>query len=177
MSKVFPILILLVLVHTLSAQNFKPSGTESKVTFKIKNFGSTVDGSFSGLKGSVVFDEANLSTAQIDLTVDAATIDTGIGMRDNHLRKKDYFNVTEYPAIRFVSTKLTSSNSGTGLATGKLTIKNVTREIAVPFTYAQSNNQLKLKGEFKINRRDFGVGGSSISMADELKVFVEIVAN
>lgn len=170
------LILLLQSGHAAIAQDYKPLDSESKITFAIKNFGSTVEGSFKGLKGTIAFDEVNLNSARVDVTVDVATINTGIGMRDNHLRKKDYFHASEYPVIRFVSLKLTSLKPGVGSVTGQLTIKNVTREVTVPFTYSKSNTQLKLKCEFKINRRDFGVGGNSISMADELKVFVEIIA-
>lgn len=176
MSRKLLVIISLLLASAASAQNYRPLDSESKITFAIKNFGTTVEGSFKGLRGTIAFDEVNLTSARVDVTVDVATINTGIGMRDNHLRKKDYFHASEYPVIRFVSSKLTSLKPGVGSVTGQLTIKNLTREVIVPFTYSKSNTQLKLKCEFKINRRDFGVGGNSISMADELKAFVEIIA-
>ncbi|QOI98183.1 MAG: YceI family protein [Flammeovirgaceae bacterium] len=159
------------------AQVYVPVDALSKIDFKIKNFGSTVDGSFKGLKGTINFDPAQLSSAAFDVTINAATIDTGIGMRDNHLRKSDYFNVKEYPTIRFVSGKVEQSTKpNVAIITGKLTIKKTTKEISFPFRYSYAGDLLQLTGEFRINRREFGVGGSSISLADELTVLLDVRA-
>jgi polyisoprenoid-binding protein YceI len=171
-------IFILISYSFTQAQVYKPVDTESKVSFAIKNFGSTVDGTFKGLKGTITFDAANLTTAQFDVNVNAATIDSGIGMRDNHLRKPDYFGVTDFPTIRFVSTKVEKSGKiNEAIVTGKLTIKKTTKEITFPFRYSQSNDVLQFIGEFKINRRDFSVGGNSFSLADELIVFLDVKAS
>ncbi len=169
------ILIFGVLYSGTFAQTFIPDDTSSKVNFKIKNFGSTVDGSLNGLKGTISFDAARLSNSKFDVTVNAATIDTGIGMRDNHLRKPDYFGATDFPLIRFVSTKvIASAKPNEAIITGKLTIKKTTKEISFPFSYSLSNVGLQFKGEFQLNRRDFNVGGSSLSLSDELTVLLDV---
>ncbi len=163
------------LVH---AQVYVPDHVTSRVSFKIKNFGSTVDGTFKGLKGIINFDDSNLANALFDVTIDASTINTGIGMRDNHLRKPDYFGVATFPTIRFVSSKVEkSSKMNEAIVTGKLTIKKTTKEISFPFRYRDAIGVLQFTGEFKINRRDFGVGGSSISLADELTVLLDVRAS
>jgi len=168
-------LCLIVLYSIVQAQVYVPVDATSKVNFKIKNFGSTVDGSFTGLKGTINFDASNLSNARFDVTINAATIDTGIGMRDNHLRKPDYFGVADFPTIRFVSSKVEKSGKANeNLITGKLTIKNTTKEISFPFQHGEANDVLKFTGGFKINRRDFNVGGSSISLSDELIVLLDV---
>jgi polyisoprenoid-binding protein YceI len=167
-----------ILVSYSFAQVYKPVDAESKVSFAIKNFGSTVEGTFKGLKGSITFDAANLATAQFDVNVNAATIDSGIGMRDNHLRKPDYFGVTDFPTIRFISTKVEKSGKiNEAIVTGKLTIKKTTKEITFPFRYSQTNDVLQFIGEFKINRVDFSVGGNSFSLIDELIVFLDVKAS
>ena len=158
------------------AQPYTPVDASSSISFKIKNFGSTVDGRFSGLSGSIFFDESNVSAASFQVTVESKTIDTGIGLRDSHLRKKDYFAVSEHATIRFASSSVTLAKPGSGTVTGRLTIKKTTKEISVPFTYVLSGNTIRFKGEFALNRRDFGVGGGSISLADEVKVFLEVTA-
>jgi polyisoprenoid-binding protein YceI len=95
-------------------------------------------------------------------------------MRDNHLRKEEYFDVKNFPYIRFVSTKITtSSKSGTLFLFGNLTIKNVTREISFPFTAVTQQGGYLFTGEFRINRIDFGVGESS-AVADNLTVFLKV---
>jgi polyisoprenoid-binding protein YceI len=171
-------IFLLVSYSFAQAQVYAPLDGKSKVSFTIKNFGSTVDGTFKGLKGSINFDAANLATAQFDVSINAATIDTGIGMRDNHLRKADYFGVNDFPAIRFVSTKVEKSTKvNEAIITGKLTIKKTTKEITFPFRYSDTNGVLQFDGEFKINRRDFSVGGNSFSLSDELIVLLDVKAS
>lgn len=167
--------LLLTICVASSAQNYSPADDFSTVSFKIKNFGSTVNGTFKGLKGTIAFDAAAVTDARFDVTINAATIDTGIGMRDNHLRKPEYFGVTDFPTIRFVSTKVEKSGKANeAIITGKLTIKKTTKEISFPFRFDEANGVMQFTGEFKINRRDFSVGGSSISLADELTVFLDV---
>src|ERR1700744_66172 len=89
----------------LSAQEYKPIDDSSSVEFGIKNFGVTVSGTVKGLKGSVHFEPGNLATAAVAVSVDAKTINTGIDMRDNHLKKDDFFYVDSFPTMTFKSTK------------------------------------------------------------------------
>ena len=97
-------------------------------------------------------------------------------MRDEHLRKPEYFDVKKYPVIRFLSNRITTSTqAGTLFITGKLTIKNVTREISFPFTAVPQQDGYLFTGEFKINRLHFGVGESS-SVADNLTVSLKVFA-
>ena len=152
-----------------------PVTGESKVEFKIRNFGFGVSGKFSGLTGKIVFDPASTANSSVSVSVDANSVDTDNDTRDNHLRKEDYFDVKNYPRIQFVSTSIVKGKkTGEFIINGKLTIKKVTRDISFPFTAKSQANGYLLKGEFKINRRDFGVGGSS-TISDNLMVCLEVV--
>jgi len=123
------------------------------------------------LKGNISFDPSNLSTALFDLNVDAATVNTGINSRDNHLRKEEYFNVNKFPSITFLSTKVTASNKdGIFIVSGNITIKGITKNISFPFTAQARQNGYLFKGTFKLNRRDFQVGGGSLVLSDNLEV-------
>lgn len=168
--------ILFLFVNLAIAQQFKPVDEGSEVSFKIKNFGINVGGSFTGLKGKLVFDPDNLEGALFDVTVDAKTINTGVNQRDEHLRKEEYFDVDKYPNIHFASTKITTSTNKDYLFVfGKLTIKDVTKEISFPFKATKKGEDYLFEGEFKINRRDYNVGGGSITMADELTMNLSVV--
>lgn len=130
-----------------------------------------VDGSFTGLKGKIIFNPYDLSTASFDVFVDAASINTGIDMRDKHLMKAEYFDVKNFSTIRFVSTKVElASTQGKYWATGNLTIKRKTKEIKFPFTVQQTTEAYLFMGTFPLNRRDFEIGSGSLSMADELNI-------
>jgi polyisoprenoid-binding protein YceI len=159
------------------AQHYIPSQDGSDVKFKIKNFGVNVGGSFTGLQGSVHFEPKNFTASSFDVTVDAATVNTGIGARDKHLRKDDYFNVAEHPRIHIKSTKIATANKeGWLYFFGTLTIKGVTKEISFPFQATEKNGGYIFTGGFKINRRDFKVGGNSFSLSDNLTVDLSVFA-
>lgn len=157
------------------SQQYKASDEGSSIKFKIKNFGFETGGSFTGLKGTVSFDPGDVKKDSLDLSVDANTINTDNSMRDGHLRKEDYFDVQNYPRIRFVSTSVTVDRNAHFTATGKLTIKNTTREISIPFTATPKDGGYIFTGEFKLNRRDFQVGGSS-TISNGLTVYFSVFA-
>jgi polyisoprenoid-binding protein YceI len=159
-----------------SAHRFIPADNGSNITFQIKNLGINSTGSFSGLKGRIVFDPQNPATASFDVSVDASTINTDNDMRDSHLKNADYFDVSNYPQIRFVSTAITpSGKNGRYTITGKLTIKNTTKELSWPFIAVPMGNDFIFSGTFQINRKDFGVGGSS-TISNSLTVSLSVLA-
>lgn len=159
------------------SQVYKPVDNQSSVKFKIKNFGfNNVTGSFKGIQGTIQFHPENPAASSMDVTVDAKSVNTGINLRDNHLRKEEYFDVKKYPSIRFVSSKITASpTAGTLFIIGKLTIKNVTREVSFPFTAVPQDGGYLFTGEFRINRIHFQVGESS-SVSDNLTVTLKVFA-
>lgn len=167
---------LLLLTASTMPQKLIPSDNGSSVKFRIKNFGFNVTGSFKGLQGSIRFDPNDLASSQFDVSINAKTINTGIDMRDNHLRKSDYFDVENYPQIRFVSVKISpSTKPGTLFIFGRLTIKSVTKEISFPFRATPNDGGYLFSGEFTINRREFKVGGGS-TISDNLTVMLSVIA-
>ena len=169
--------IALFCVVTAFGQNYTPADDGSKVRFVIKNFGINTGGTFEGLAGTITFDPANLANASFNVTVDAKTVDTDLEARDNHLRKEEYFDVEKYPKVSFKSTKITTTNKdGYLFMFGVITIKNISKEISFPFKQTSKDGGILFDGEFKLNRLDFGVGGKSFSMSDELNVELSIFA-
>jgi polyisoprenoid-binding protein YceI len=157
------------------AQQWKPVANGNKISFRIKNFGVNVEGMFTSLDGIIRFDPDNPLNSQFQVTVETASLTSGIELRDKHLRKPEYLDVGTYPQIKFTSQKITAgSEKDTWILTGLLTIKKVTKEISFPFKAIPKKNNYMLMGEFKINRRDFDVGGSSFSMADTLNVSIAV---
>jgi len=174
--KRFFLLLTCGMIGFFANAQYKPVDLGSSVHFKIKNFGFNVSGSFSGLDGRIEFDPDNLSTASFDVSIDANSINTDNNMRDNHLREDTYFDVKNYPRIHFVSTKVTPSNKqGILFIFGKLTIKKTTKDISFPFTATPSGDGYLFKGDFKLNRRDYDVGGSS-TISDNLELSLSVLA-
>jgi polyisoprenoid-binding protein YceI len=177
MKSLFLGFISTVFFNSLFSQSFTPVDNGSRVHFVIDNFGIGTGGNFTGLSGTIKFDPANPTTADFDVSVDAASIDTDIESRDNHLRRTEYFDVKKYPKLLFKSTRVTKANkNGYLYVFGQITIKGVTKEINFPFTVTPKNNDFLFEGTFKLNRRDFGVGKGSISLSDNLTVSLSIYA-
>lgn len=176
MKKITILLFFSLMLIKVEAQNYLPSDAGSTIKFAIKNFGLSTGGTFTGIKGDIKFDAANYSAASFTVTINATTINTNNQSRDKHLRKEEYFDVEKYPIISFVSSSVSTAKAGSFLMQGKLTIKGITKDIAFPFTATAQNNDYLFAGSFKINRRDFSVGGSSMVLGDNLEVSLSIVA-
>ncbi len=155
---------------------YGPEGkvTSHKITFKIKNAGFTVDGSFSDVNAEIDFDPKNLEKSVLRGSVGVASITTGIDMRDRDLLARKYFYAEKYPRIRMVSKKFKSLGKDRFTGTFDLTIRDVTKEIEVPFTHSRKENNEVFKGEFSVDRRDFGVGSNSIILSDNVRIFIEV---
>jgi len=160
----------MLMMAELSMAQLKPVDDQSKVSFRIKNLGFGVTGTFSGLQGHIRFDPAKPADALFDVTVNAASVNTDNSTRDEHLRGETYFDVKKYPVIRFVSDAVTA-----GQVTGKLTVKDITKTISFPFTATHTGGGYTFSGSFHINRRDFHVGGGS-TISDNLDVTLQVVA-
>lgn len=167
------IIILSILISGSAFAQYKPTDQGSSLQFTIKNFGFDVGGKFTGLQGEIIFDPLNLSNSKIDVTIDANSVNTDNSLRDSHLRGESYFDVKKYPRIHFESTKIIPTKNGAFMLTGKLTIKKQTEVFSFPFTATPSSSGYQFSGAFKINRRDFDVGGTS-TLANELVVMLNV---
>jgi polyisoprenoid-binding protein YceI len=149
----------------------------SEVKFTIKNAGISVDGKFKTFTADIKFDPEHLDKSHIEGSIDVNSIDTGIGSRDKHLRSDDYFDVPKYPKITFKSEQI-FKYEGNYIARGKLTIKDVTKEILVPIHFTpKEGGKAHFKSTLLLNRIDYGVGGKSLMMSDELTATLEIEAS
>lgn len=146
----------------------------SSVTFKIKNAGIGVDGSFKGFQGTVKFNPDDLSSSKFNVSVESKTIDTDNKTRDNHLREDEYFDVEKYPKILMKSIKIEKDKQNNYKATFDLTLKGKTKSVSFPFSYSKTTTGYNLKGVFEINRRDYNVGGSSWILSDDVKIFIDL---
>jgi len=173
--KVFLSLLFLIRILSINAQQYKPVDEKSEVKFSIKNFGLNTEGSLTGLKGTIKFDPANVAASSFNVSVDVNTINTGIDSRDSHIKKEDYFDAAKFSTISFVSTNITA-NQNQYTVTGNLTIKGITKPVSFPFTVQTENNDVMFNGNFSINRKDFGVGGSSAVLSNTVNITLKVFA-
>lgn len=135
----------------------------------------SADGRFGRLAGEIRLDESRPDTASGRLTVDVASIDTGIRMRDNHLRGDDFFHVELHPEATFVTSSV-RREADRWVVAGQLTIRGVTRPVTVPVTVTGSEGTIRIVGELSVSRREFGVAYQSVlnPIRDEVRVWFEL---
>lgn len=150
--------------------------TSSSVTFTARNLGISVNGTIGGLKADIRFKPDNLQASSIGATVDVNTLNTDNSERDAHLREDEFFDVAHYPQITLKSISFKHRGSDKYLGKFNLTIKNKTRQVDIPFTYTESNGTQVFKGSFKINRLDYGVGGSSLILSNDISISISVEA-
>jgi polyisoprenoid-binding protein YceI len=152
------ILAALALPRAAEAQplRFRIQPEASEITFRATSRLMNADGRFSRFSGDVVVDPALLTGGRVTLTIDASSLDTGIEMRDNHLRSSDFFEVERFPTVAFQSLRIEAAGRRATVV-GRLTLHGVTREIAVPIDVQITSTALVASGEFIVNRGEYGM--------------------
>ena len=151
---------------TISAQQLPIDYSGVKVTFNYVD--KDVDGSLSGLEGTIKFDPNDLAGSSISGSVDVNTLSTGIGLRNWHLKTGAYFNADDYPKMTYQSTGFQKTDDGY-LMNGKLTIKDKTLD--VPFNFTYSNKVFT--GTAEIYALDYDV--SPTKKREDSKVTIKVV--
>jgi polyisoprenoid-binding protein YceI len=128
--------------------------------YSIKFSGSKVVGILSGLKGTIMFNENDLKNSKMDIEVDVTTIKTGKDGMDEHAKNSSWFDAAKYPKITFKSSGFTKAATGF-LVQGELTLHGVKKLMSIPFTFINRGNRAEFVGNFKINRKDYGINGNS----------------
>jgi polyisoprenoid-binding protein YceI len=172
--KKLPLLLLFPILFNAAMAQVKQSVVKSSVIFHIKNLGFNVDGNLGGLQADILFDPANVASSKIDASVETKTINTDNEGRDKHLKKDDYFDVEKYPKIRIKSVSLKHKGGENFMGMFDVTIKDKTKQIEIPFKYTEAGKAATFTAKFKLNRVDFGVGGKSMILSDELTVDIQL---
>lgn len=137
----------------------------SKIGFEVE-FGGLFDvsGRFNSIHGTLLLDETDLTKTSATVIIDAESIDTGVGLRDRHLKSDDFFDVENHPRIIFSSNGV-EQKEGNFVMTGDLTMHGITRNIEIPFFLIHGekpdswkNFRVTLGGKTKLKRTDFGIG-------------------
>lgn len=185
-----PIIVTLALTFPLfgygATWQFDPD--HSSFQFKVRHLTvSNVKGSFGKFRASATVDDKDISNLKIEVTIDATSVDTGHAKRDEHLRGPDFFDVTKYPTISFVSKKVEGVDTSKLKILGDLTIRGVTREITLDVD-GPTQEVKDPWGGFRrgasaagrINRKDFGItwnaalDAGGFVVGDEVDIYVEV---
>ncbi|HEX2162600.1 MAG TPA: YceI family protein [Thermoanaerobaculia bacterium] len=177
-------LLALALAAPAAAETWTIDKPHTNVAFSVRHFVTNVPGSFRDFGGQIVYDAANPAASSVELTVQAASIDTNNDQRDNHLRSPDFFEVEKYPTWTFTSKKVAPLGDDTLAVTGDLTIKGVTKEVTVPVqVLGVLGDKAGFQTEFTIDRKEYGVtwnraldAGGAV-LGDEVTILLTVEAN
>jgi polyisoprenoid-binding protein YceI len=150
---------------------------------------SNVTGSFQKMSGTVQYDPADISKTVVDVTIDAASVDTRNDSRDKDLRSDSFFDVQKYPTLAFKSTHAEAAGPGKIKLSGDLTIHGVTKQVSfdvdgpTPPINMQGSMRMGASARTVINRKDFGLmwnrliegGGAVVSDNVTINLDVELV--
>lgn len=144
-------------------------GKDYNVDFSAKG----VNGIFKTLTGTVNFDEAKLSESKFVFTIDVNSINTGNGLQNKHALGDEWFNADKYPNIKFTSSSFEKKDNGYSVK-GKLTVKDITKEVTLPFTFTKSGSKGKITSSFSVDRSVYNVGKAGGDVGNTIKINVTI---
>ncbi len=138
--------------------------------YSVKFDGGDPSGEFTGLKGTIQFDEKNLATSKFEVSIDVASINTGNGMKNTHAKAAGWFDAEKNPTINFTSATITRTATGFE-AKGTLEMHGVKKDFVMPFTFANNT----FASAFEVNRLDFNLDdGKHAKMSPTMKVTINV---
>jgi polyisoprenoid-binding protein YceI len=139
----------------------------------------SIEGTFDKWKATLTFRTPDASTGVLDIKVQAASVNTGSGLKDGTLRGKDFFDVQQNPTITFVSKKIVQTGPDTFEVDGDFTIRGVTKtEILTLTVTGKGTGSGSIKGTMAFDRKEYGMnsGIAFIKIADRVEVTVDLKA-
>lgn len=187
MKRVIGIIALFALAaYAFAADALNIDTAHSSVQFTVRHMLiSNVPGSITGITGSINYDPQDVTKSSVDVTIKVSTINTANENRDKDLRGPNFFDTDKYPEAHFVSKKI-EKHGDQLVAIGDLTIKDVTKQIELPFELSAGNTPfgpaVGISASTKINRKDFHInynrlmdnGGAVVS--DDVKLEINLEA-
>ena len=162
----------------------------TSINFMIMHILTPVHGKFEDFNIDLHFDPENLEESSINVSIQVASINTGWGPRDDHLKTADWFDADEYPVMSFNSSSIINKGGGNYIAKGKLKIKDVEKEIELPFKLVGikqiiSAEMKQMLGDvdevasfevsYSLNREEYNVGTGTSTPGSAAKVYSEVV--
>lgn len=181
-SKSFLILLLcLAMPIAYAAIQWTMQPRQSELAFIATQAGAQFEGKFEEFTADIRFDPKDLTSSRFDVTIDMASVNTRDSERDGILKGEDLFAVKQYPTARYVAETFVDKGNGQYSAPGKLTLRNVTKEVPIEFTFTEDSKGTWLKGTASLKRLDFGVGQGDWkdtgTVANEVKVRFALLLN
>ena len=187
-ASITAVLFALTLPALAAAATWTIDPDHSNVGFKIRHLMvSNVKGSFEKFTGTVDLNEKDITKSKVDVSIETASINTNVELRDAHLKSADFFDVVKYPAMTFKSKKVAKAGKDKLKVTGDLTLHGVTKEVVLNVD-GPSKEIKDLYGNIRkgasatatINRKDFGLNWNKaletggVVVGDEVSIIIEI---
>ena len=173
----------------MTTSNWNIDLTHSGINFSIRHMVvSKVRGRFGSYTGKLELNENDLSRSQVEVQIDAASIDTGVEQRDGHLRSADFFDTEKYPRLTYKSRRIEKQSDDRYRVIGDLTIRDVTREVPLDVEFGGrakdpwGNERAGFTARASIERKDFGLGWNQVLEAggvlvgDRVDIDIELEA-
>lgn len=164
-----------------AATTYTLDRSHSNVEFSVRHLMSKVRGSFNDFAATVVMDD-DPAKSSVEFTIQATSIDTGNGDRDNHLRSGDFFDVANQPTIRFKSSSVKKTGANSYDVTGELTMRGVAKVITLPVSFLgemkdpRGKSKVGFETATRLNRKEYGINWNraldqgGFLLADEVDV-------
>lgn len=180
--------LFLAIPASLPADTWELDPAHTGVHFKVRHLMvSNVRGDFEKFGGKIVYDEQDVSKSSADITIDAASINTRVAKRDEHLKSPDFLDAAKHPFLTFQSKAVEKTGDGRLRMIGDLTIRGVTREVALdiegptpPIKDLQGMTRVGGTASAKINRKDFGltwnkaIETGGVVVGDEVEITIDV---
>jgi polyisoprenoid-binding protein YceI len=171
----------------VDADRYVIDKAHSYVGFTVRHMMVTnVRGKFNKFEGEILLDQKDITKSSANFTIETASVDTDHERRDKHLRSDDFFNAEQYPVLTFRSRRVVRKGKDLSLV-GDLTIRDVTREVVIPFemtgpVQAGDRKRIGVEAHLTINRFDYGLkynrmAEATVVVAPDVKVELNIEAN
>lgn len=171
---------------TARASDWELDPAHTTATFAVRHLMvSTVKGSFENVSGTVNLDEANPARSKVEITIDAASVNTRNGARDGHLKSPDFFDVAQHPKLVFKATRIDKAGKDRFKVVGDLTMRGVTHPVTLdvegPTPAVKDMTGRLVRGVVargKLNRKDWGLvwnkalEGGGVLVSDEVQLEV-----
>jgi len=178
--------VVLAASPAMGAETFTIDKGHSEVGFQIRHMMSKVRGRFTDFEGRIEADRDKPQASSVELTIQAASIDTANASRDKDLRGADFFDVEKHPTITFKSTRMTPKGKDAYDVTGNLTIRGVSKEVTLPVTFLGFMKNMRgqdtagFETSVTLNRKDFGIvwnralDAGGVLLGDEVYVSINL---
>jgi polyisoprenoid-binding protein YceI len=165
-------------VSRAQAPVFKVTPEDSSIKFSVKA-SVALDGTFDKWDATLTFASPDVTTGVLDVKIQAASVNTGSGMKDDKLKSKDFFDVEQDPLITFQSKKIVQTGPNTFDVKGVFTIRGVSKPETLTLTISgKGTGSGEIKGTMAFDRKDYGMtsGIPFIKIADRVEVNVDLKA-